>query len=233
MSKIHRYEGARLTVLWDEDVCVHAAECLRHNHRVFNSRRRPWVEPDAASPDEVIAVIAKCPSGALGYEWRDAKPQPAAVAPADVGVATDQATSNQVKVVAHGPAMVLGRIELQAADGTVIQGEKFALCRCGGSSNKPFCDGSHKAIGFTDQGIVGSGKVKDAAQSDGLLRLRVLVNGPIVLDGTVEIKDAAGTTCLATGGASLCRCGASANKPFCDGAHKSCAFADEGLLPIS
>jgi CDGSH-type Zn-finger protein/uncharacterized Fe-S cluster protein YjdI len=233
MSKIHRYEGARLTVLWDEDVCVHAGECLRHNHRVFNSRRRPWVEPDAASADEVIAVIARCPSGALSYEWRSqASTETVATSP-PIDPNQGKQVGNEIKVLAHGPVMVLGQVELQAADGTVIQGGKFALCRCGGSSNKPFCDGSHKALGFVDQGTVGAGKVKDPTQNDGLLRLRVLANGPIVLDGTVEVKDATGATCLATGGGSLCRCGASANKPFCDGAHKSCGFADAGLLPIS
>jgi CDGSH-type Zn-finger protein len=50
----------------------------------------------------------------------------------------------------NGPYMVTGPVRLVAQDGTEIpvQGEEVFLCRCGGSSNKPFCDGTHKRIGF-------------------------------------------------------------------------------------
>jgi CDGSH-type Zn-finger protein/uncharacterized Fe-S cluster protein YjdI len=58
--------------------------------------------------------------------------------------------SVNVKPVNNGPLMLQGWIEFKAADGsTFVAGEKTWLCRCGQSGNKPFCDGTHKKIGFT------------------------------------------------------------------------------------
>lgn len=49
-----------------------------------------------------------------------------------------------------GPYMVTGHIKLLDQEGKefTVQGDKIALCRCGGSSTKPFCDGTHKRIAF-------------------------------------------------------------------------------------
>ncbi|MBP3976336.1 CDGSH iron-sulfur domain-containing protein [Microbacterium sp. BLY] len=49
-----------------------------------------------------------------------------------------------------GPLLVRGEIQLQAGDGTIIDPRRrtVALCRCGLSALKPFCDGTHKAAGF-------------------------------------------------------------------------------------
>jgi CDGSH-type Zn-finger protein len=56
-----------------------------------------------------------------------------------------------IKVRESGPYLVRGSVTLVDADGNVytIEGDDFVLCRCGGSQTKPFCDGSHKANGFT------------------------------------------------------------------------------------
>ena len=59
--------------------------------------------------------------------------------------------------------------------------------------------------------------------------LTVLKDGPILVSGATQLKDAAGGD-LDTGGRdsyALCRCGASGNKPFCDGSHKGCGFRDD------
>lgn len=57
-----------------------------------------------------------------------------------------------IKATAHGPLMIKGHVELVSADGQVrYQGNRMALCRCGGSSNKPFCDGTHAKIGFSGE----------------------------------------------------------------------------------
>jgi CDGSH-type Zn-finger protein len=56
---------------------------------------------------------------------------------------------------ADGPLLVRGEVELRSSDGEVIPTTRstIALCRCGVSSIKPYCDGTHKAIGFkTDDG---------------------------------------------------------------------------------
>jgi len=54
----------------------------------------------------------------------------------------------KIKVLPNGPLLVQGSVELTMADGSVISKENPALCRCGASQNKPFCDGSHAKIGF-------------------------------------------------------------------------------------
>ena len=54
-----------------------------------------------------------------------------------------------IQVLPKGPYIVAGKITLLDASGNKIEvGEKFALCRCGASTNKPFCDGTHSRIGF-------------------------------------------------------------------------------------
>ena len=59
------YAGKRVDVSFDPEVCIHAANCVRGLPAVFDTKRRPWIDPDAASPDEVVAQVGRCPSGAL------------------------------------------------------------------------------------------------------------------------------------------------------------------------
>ncbi len=61
---------------------------------------------------------------------------------------TDQSKGTQIQVFGNGPVMVKGKCTITHADGSTEEKENFALCRCGASSNKPFCDGEHKKIGF-------------------------------------------------------------------------------------
>ena len=49
-----------------------------------------------------------------------------------------------------GPLVVRGAIEVVLPDGTVVRRTHAALCRCGASSNKPFCDGTHAGVGFRE-----------------------------------------------------------------------------------
>jgi uncharacterized Fe-S cluster protein YjdI len=62
------YVGKDITVYYDANVCIHAAECVRGAHSVFNTQARPWIKPDAEPADLVAEVIGRCPSGALQYE---------------------------------------------------------------------------------------------------------------------------------------------------------------------
>lgn len=59
------YEGREVTVSFDSARCEHAAECVRGLPTVFDTTRRPWIEPDGAPADQVIEVVGRCPSGAL------------------------------------------------------------------------------------------------------------------------------------------------------------------------
>jgi uncharacterized Fe-S cluster protein YjdI len=64
------YEGRDVDVSFDPEVCQHAAECVRGLPAVFDSKQRPWIQPDNATAEEVVAQVAKCPSGALRIERR-------------------------------------------------------------------------------------------------------------------------------------------------------------------
>ncbi len=59
------YSTAEVEVSWDPDVCIHAAECVRGAPKVFNPRRRPWIELEHEPAEKILAVVSKCPSGAL------------------------------------------------------------------------------------------------------------------------------------------------------------------------
>ena len=123
--------------------CIHAAERIRGLPTVFDSRRRPWIVPSAASADEIANVIAKCPSGALHFRRRDGGPSETPQEPTTIVPAPG------------GPLYVRGLIQLRSADGTtVFEDVRMALCRCGQSHNKPFCDNSHLYAGFHDPGGV-------------------------------------------------------------------------------
>lgn len=101
-------------------------------------------------------------------------------------------------------------------------GAEVWLCRCGQSQNKPHCDGSHRAAGFTDAGRPPKGAL-GAAGGPGL-RVDVRPHGPLVVSGEVVVADAGGDLVFCGDRAALCRCGASATKPFCDGTHKKIGF---------
>lgn len=140
-DKVFSYEGTEITVYYNRLLCSHAAECGRLQKAVFDSSRRPWVEPDNGSAEAVLEVMRACPSGALRYAVKDAEP---------VHLVAEDA---EIMVEKNGPYWVRN-IPLEAvrwAKGA--SPEKFVLCRCGHSKNKPFCDGSHVEAGWRDDDV--------------------------------------------------------------------------------
>ncbi|MBL0175084.1 MAG: CDGSH iron-sulfur domain-containing protein [Ignavibacteria bacterium] len=129
---------------------------------------------------------------------------------------------NIITLTENGPLGLTGNITIVTADGAeIFSGDSAWLCRCGQSQSKPFCDGSHKSAMFECASAIGENKMKgDASVADAALKLTLMNNGPILLSGATEIRDTEGKTIAAGDSAALCRCGRSANKPFCDGAHK-------------
>lgn len=63
--RLQVYETPHVRVTFDPNLCLHSRVCLRTLPAVFDVKRQRWVRPELASPDEVIAAVAKCPSGAL------------------------------------------------------------------------------------------------------------------------------------------------------------------------
>ncbi|HET6417603.1 MAG TPA: CDGSH iron-sulfur domain-containing protein [Polyangiales bacterium] len=214
-KKLATYDGEEADVQWDGRLCIHVGECGRANNNLFVGGRQPWCQPDRVSVEEVADVVARCPSGALTYTRKDGGPEEVAE------------TENVVSVMYNGPLYLRGELEVDgAADDMTGVRFRAALCRCGQSKSKPFCDNSHEAAGFRDYGAVGeSGQGFEAP--GGPLKVGRAPNGPLLLNGNFSIVAASGRTAWKGSKAALCRCGQSKNKPFCDGAHKDAGFKAE------
>lgn len=129
---------------------------------------------------------------------------------------TDNAT---IDLCENGPMIVNTAMEL---DGAAVEAGA-ALCRCGHSDNKPYCDGSHNTAGFRDEGAVAAASAGDAAVAE-TLTVKLAANGPVLCSGPLTIRSADRATTHAAAKAALCRCGRSDNKPFCDGTHGKVGF---------
>jgi uncharacterized Fe-S cluster protein YjdI len=64
-KRLQTYAADEVTVTFDPNICRHTGVCLRGLPAVFDVREKRWIRPERASPDEVIAQVARCPSGAL------------------------------------------------------------------------------------------------------------------------------------------------------------------------
>ncbi len=142
------YEAPGITVHWDSDLCIHAERCTTGAPAVFDRSARPWVDPTAAPADELARVIDTCPSGALTYTRTDT---------ADPRRDREMEAVTPVTITPqrNGPLAVRGPVLLVRPDGTVEEVQRATLCRCGQSSSKPRCDGTHASIGFTAPGFDG------------------------------------------------------------------------------
>lgn len=214
-EKAFDYPGESATVSWHGDFCIHIGECGRAKGDLFVTGRKPWCQPDLASDEEVRDVVLRCPTGALSVNYADGSGVEAADA------------DNTVHVAYNGPLFARGDLNIEGAPEDV-PGLKFraALCRCGKSNNKPYCDNSHEAAEFRDYGAVGeSGGALDVG--GGPLQVTPAKDGPLLLSGNVTILSSSGRTAWQGEKAALCRCGASNNKPFCDGQHKKIGFESD------
>lgn len=136
---IKEYSNGELTVVWKPKRCIHAAICVNALPKVYDPNKKPWIEPENASIDELKSQIDKCPSGALTYYIKGESEN-----------IKDMASNTRVEVMANGPLLVHGTLEVKDAGGkTESKSGVTALCRCGASDNKPYCDGAHKKIDFT------------------------------------------------------------------------------------
>jgi uncharacterized Fe-S cluster protein YjdI len=132
------YAGEAIEVHWEPALCIHVRRCVRSLPQVFKPDERPWITVDAADADAVAATIAACPTGALHYRRLDGGPDEAA---------PEETT---VDPRPNGPLFLRGHLRIVGEGGELIREDtRVALCRCGGSANKPFCDGTHRRIGFT------------------------------------------------------------------------------------
>lgn len=212
MSKpIIRYAGQEIEVTWDGRLCIHVGECVRAEGELFVSGRDPWCQPDLVGREQVRSVVERCPTGALSYTDKTGGPEPAP-------------PENRVLVANDGPLYFSGELAIEGApeDMPGVK-RRAALCRCGASKNKPFCDNSHREAGFKDAGAVGS-EGTGLQERGGPLKVRLIPNGPLKIEGNLSIYTGAGRLAWEGTQTALCRCGASKNKPFCDGTHREIGF---------
>ena len=112
------YATETIEVQWEPKLCIHVRNCVRGLPQVFEA-------------------VLTCPTGALHFRRLDGGPQETAAEPPSV------------EPRPNGPLFVRGHVRIVDPDGRLIREDtRVALCRCGGSGNKPFCDGSPRRIGF-------------------------------------------------------------------------------------
>ncbi len=212
-KRVLRFDGEQAEVRWDGRLCIHVGECTRSRDELFVSGRKPWCEPDHADANAVAEVVQRCPTGALAYERKDG------------GAGESAPTTNAITVANNGPLYATGDLEVDGAADD-MPGVRFraALCRCGASANKPFCDNSHEAVEFRDRGAVGQSGDAALESSGGPLTVKRIENGPLIVTGNFSIRAASGREGWRGTRAAMCRCGESNNKPFCDGTHKQTGF---------
>lgn len=136
------YKGPDFEVRWNPKQCIHSTICWKGLKPVFDPFRRPWIVLENGEREQIKNQVLTCPSGAL--QWIEA--------PSNEAVSEPNAQQENIihlEPSTNGPLMVKGEFLIIHADGRREFREKnTALCRCGASENKPFCDGSHKRIGF-------------------------------------------------------------------------------------
>ncbi len=215
-EKLHEYQGEKARVTFDAKRCIHAAECVHGLPGVFDPEARPWINPDGAEPQELAEVVSRCPTGALQMTQTDGTV-------AEAG-AEEVSTENVVTIDPDGPLFARGDILVVDSEGNeVLRDTRIAFCRCGASENKPFCDGKHSDAKFEDPAGIPDPKLGGDNADSGTLKVVLAKNGPLVLNGPLTLR---GVSDECSGGrGALCRCGASANKPFCDGAHSKIGFS--------
>ena len=211
------YTGKDIDVTFELKRCIHAAECGKRLQSVFDVAKRPWVQPDNATADEVQDAIDHCPSGALKYVRHDG------------GMQERQPETNVIVIADSGEYQLHGEVQLTTMAGDTIAEEyRMTLCRCGDSNNKPFCDNTHRKARFSAPSQVEDNREETAElQPRGNLKVITATNGPLLLQGNFEIRDVSGQQIYRGDKAALCRCGESSNKPFCDGTHKNNGFSAE------
>ncbi|HBH11881.1 MAG TPA: glutamate synthase [Clostridiales bacterium] len=140
MRRLDSYTGKEIIIHDDRGICSHAGFCTDGLPTVFMMGKEPWINPDAETIERIIETIKKCPSGALSYTINDVKHD-------------DYHKNEEIVVTENGPYYARGDIEFLHVDKPQTQNH-YALCRCGASKNKPYCNGQHWYRKFNDDGLV-------------------------------------------------------------------------------
>ena len=198
-----------VTIEFEATRCIHSRSCVLDRPDVFVPNvQGEWIHPERASADEVLEIAHNCPSGAIQVKCPD-------------GSAMEQApVVNTVRVRENGPLAFHAPLQVAGAP----DGYRATLCRCGASSHKPYCDGSHAGAGFQASGEPVTADSQPLASRVGDVTVQPTRNGPLHVSGNLELVSGTGRTINRVTDTWLCRCGHSQNKPYCDGTHAMVGF---------
>lgn len=136
---IKTYTNGEVTIVWQPAKCIHSALCITGLPEVFDAKARPWITPENATTERIIAQIKACPSGALSSQMNDAEN-------------TESPVPTVVEALPNGPLLIYGTLLVKDRAGNeTLKTKTTAFCRCGASANKPYCDGAHAKAGFKDE----------------------------------------------------------------------------------
>jgi CDGSH-type Zn-finger protein/uncharacterized Fe-S cluster protein YjdI len=215
-SAIEYAESNQIKISFETKKCIHARHCVTELPNVFKANTPgEWLFPETADPEMLASVIRKCPSGALQYMRKDD------------GLNEQPPEVNMIRLRENGPYAINADMEI---DGRKI-GYRATLCRCGLSSNKPLCDGTHVSARFQATAEPPTVDATALKARDGLVRIRRTYNGPLELKGNLELCTGTGRIVVRTTEVHLCRCGHSQNKPICDSSHVAAGFMDDPKIP--
>jgi uncharacterized Fe-S cluster protein YjdI len=166
-QRSRKYSNGEITVYWKPSACIHASTCYMKLLDVFNPRKRPWVNMQGAPTEKIIEVVNQCPTEALAWKWDDEeknknvtesdanhikfkRPEIGESVKENQVLQVDQDNPLKIQVMKDGPILVEGSYLLTQPDGSIITMKGISsFCRCGSSNAIPFCDGTHRKIGFT------------------------------------------------------------------------------------
>ncbi len=137
-----KYSNGEISIIWKPALCIHSTNCWKGLPEVFKPREKPWIVPENADSETIIQHVKNCPSGALSIEKKDE------VSAENIVVEGKNIEPLKMDVTPNGPILIHGNCNINFNGETTEKSGVTALCRCGASSNKPYCDGSHAKIGF-------------------------------------------------------------------------------------
>jgi uncharacterized Fe-S cluster protein YjdI len=161
-----QYTNGEITVFWKPSKCIHATTCFRELIEVFNPGRRPWVNMDGASTRKIAEVVNKCPTQALVWKYNKDLSETEILGQRVVN--KEEETPNtlgkpsverearvkpvNVRIMKDGPIVVEGKFRILGKDDLELKPSVMtSFCRCGNSRDMPYCDGTHRKTGFTDE----------------------------------------------------------------------------------
>ena len=201
--------GKEFIIHFDAERCIHSRNCVLDRPDVFVPNvKGEWIYPDRADAIGINQLAHNCPSGATRFERVDG------------GQGEQAPLVNTVRVRENGPLALNAPLVIDGQE----HGLRATLCRCGQSAKKPFCDGSHTKAGFVATGEPPTANFEALETRNGPLSIKPSPNGPLLVSGNLEVVSGTGRTTNKLTKTALCRCGQSANKPYCDGTHNKVGF---------